>query len=625
MTPGVMFENPRGGMGSATIKVRGFASSKVGFYLDGIPIMNGYDRGTDYSHFVTQGIGGIQISKGFTSPIYGINAMGGAVNIISVKPKKELELYLRQKLIFGRHSSPDEVQQGFSIGSNQGTYYFQADVSHTNRSTYPLSNEFKGTLVQPKGDQRNAFYSNKTAKLKFGIQPNENHEYSLSYIYLRGEKEGRFPEAGGPQWRFPHYDRDIIYLLGSSYFTPDLSLNTRLYYDSSSQKRTHGLCIRADGSLSLGYNNPNNTEPRCDPTKGHFFDDDTIGAIFTLSYDLNQNSNAKFGVNVKKDHHTAESTMANTTSEDLEELTSSVFIQYAQRISVFRFIVATSYDRLDALNAYNYDSSKTPNESKEKTKIKGNFSLQGIVYYDISQAQTLHLAIGKKQNLPTMSSRYGNTIWGTYAQNTGLKPESIINYEIGYNLNFGSTNLSAALFYNDKTDMVVRTSVIGGCSNPTNGMCYKNVNADTGYTYGGEIAFEQGFFNNDALIIGANYSYIQEKAEGSAVSRAGTRITSYPNHMFNAKIAVKPISKLEFVGLSTLESPKYWAYGASYYKDPNYFTLDIKANYEIDKGFSVNVGVLNLTDRDNFTWWETPRARLHFAGRRWFAGFEYQY
>ncbi len=60
---GVMFEDPRGGMGSATIKVRGFGSSMVGFYLDGIPIMSGYNRGTDYAYFVTQGISSVQISK----------------------------------------------------------------------------------------------------------------------------------------------------------------------------------------------------------------------------------------------------------------------------------------------------------------------------------------------------------------------------------------------------------------------------------------------------------------------------------------------------------------------------------------------------------------------------------
>lgn len=66
--------------------------------------------------------------------------------------------------------------------------------------------------------------------------PNENHEYSLNFMYSRGQKDGRHPQDGGPRWRFPNYDRKMFYLLGNSFFTPDLSLNTRLYYDSLHQK-----------------------------------------------------------------------------------------------------------------------------------------------------------------------------------------------------------------------------------------------------------------------------------------------------------------------------------------------------------------------------------------------------
>ena len=87
------------------------------------------------------------------------------------------------------------------------------------------------------------------------------------------------------------------------------------------------------------------------------------------------------------------------------------------------------------------------------------------------------------------------------------------------------------------------------------------------------------------------------------------------------------MKSLEFIGLITLESLQYWWNNSiKYYKDPNYFTLDLAANYELVKGLSLNVGVTNLTDRDNYTKWASPlESRQHFAGRRWFAGFEYKY
>ncbi len=256
-------------------------------------MMSIYDKQTDFGQYVTQGIGSIQVSKGFASPVYGMNTLGGAINIISHRPQKELEVSVRQKLLFGRHSSPDEVRQGFGIGSNVGKFYFQADISRTDRSTYPLSSDFKPTIIQPKGDKINAYYRNKTAKLKAGIMPNENHEYSLIFIYQRGEKGGLYSDdGGGPWWDWTNYDKNTLYLLGNSYFTPDLSLNTRLYYDTFYNVLIGDKtkCLNADGSASsAGF---------CGVRS--IYDDNTLGLILTLGYDIYENANAKFGINTKK-------------------------------------------------------------------------------------------------------------------------------------------------------------------------------------------------------------------------------------------------------------------------------------------------------------------------------------
>ena len=63
---------------------------------------------------------------------------------------------------------------------------------------------------------------------------------------------------------------------------------------------------------------------------------------------------------------------------------------------------------------------------------------------------------------------------------------------------------------------MIKTVEVGAnyCSNPlgqtgtTGAYCNKYINVDTGYNYGGEISFEQGFFADDMLILGADYSYI---------------------------------------------------------------------------------------------------------------------
>ena len=617
LTPGVMINEAYGQRAEPAINIRGFGRGQVGLYLDGIPVMEIYSRATDYAQYATQGIDSVQISKGFTSPVYGINSLGGAINLISHRPQKELEISMRQKLIFGRHSSPDEVQQGFGIGTNQGKFYVSADVSHTNRSTYPLSGDFEGTTFQkPKDDQNNAYFNNKTAKLKVGIQPNENHEYSLNYIYQRGFKGGLMGENGGQFWKWPAYDKKTLYLLGNSFFTPDLSLNTRLYYDSFYNE------LESYNAVNTTTGKPNRTAY----SWNSIYDDDTYGGILTLSYDIVQDSNLKFGANLKRDHHLES---ANDKS-DLTELTTSIFAQYAQRISDFRFVIAGSYDRADMLNVkYKTSINNVDVIKTDKTKIKGDISVQGVIYYDMSEAQNAHFSVGKKQNMPSLADRY-STRMGSMVQNPDLKVESAINYELGYDLNLASTRVSVAAFYNDLTNMIADKPMPDGTCQDGTG-CAQTTNADTGYMYGGEIGFEQGFFTDDLLVVGANYSYIYKKAKGLSDDNtaAGSKITNYPNHMFNAKIAIKPIQRLEFVGLTTLESTRNYfdSSSQSYYKNNNYFTLDISANFELSDGLFINAGVMNVTDRDNQVFWQAHAKNnpTHLAGRRWFAGFDYKY
>lgn len=460
--------------------------------------------------------------------------------------------------------------------------------------------------------------------------PNENHEYSLNYINQKGRKGGLLASDGGRWWEWPHYDKDTVCLLGNSYFTPNISLNTRLYYDTFYNE------LNIFGNVS----NAQRPTTALSPSNVSIYDDDTLGGIITLAYDTTPNINVKFGANLKKDHHFAKDG-AGVKSVDLDELATSIFAQYAQRIPIadessFRFVFASSYDRLDTFDVYSRQDNAT-DDARAKTDIKGGFSLQGALYYDISQSSSVHFSVAKKENLPTIKDRY-TTKWGNYASNADLKPESAINYELGYDFNFNDTQFSVVGFYNDMTDMFYDSLIYENrCANyatagtgrnpkPTNS-CYQRINTDKGYTYGGEISVEQGFFDNKALIVGGNYSFTQMKTEGVAVDSFGrSKITDYPNHIFNAKIAIRPTQRLEFVGLSILESARYYtSENGSYVKNNNYFTLDFNVHYELEKGFIINAGVLNFTDRDNFLGSNLPSKASHLAGRRFVVGFDYNY
>ena len=84
----------QGGRGESTIHIRGFNSKRVGVFIDGVPIYVPYDGNFDYGRFLTTDISQIDVSKAYSSVVFGGNTMGGVVNIISKIILKHLPILL---------------------------------------------------------------------------------------------------------------------------------------------------------------------------------------------------------------------------------------------------------------------------------------------------------------------------------------------------------------------------------------------------------------------------------------------------------------------------------------------------------------------------------------------------
>lgn len=150
--------------------------------------------------------------------------------------------------------------------------------------------------------------------------------------------------------------------------------------------------------------------------------------------------------------------------------------------------MAGSYDFIEPLNIDFKDGQG--NVKDKQPELDDGYSLQGVLYYDISSAQSVHFTLCKKNNLPTLKQRY-SSLWGAQVKSPGLDIENAINYELGYDLALGSTNLSVAVFYNDMKNMFVQKTLIqtadeneakAVCAVPSKSKgkysCYQNVNAD---------------------------------------------------------------------------------------------------------------------------------------------------
>lgn len=81
--PGVAV-NQYGGLGQlATVSIRGSTSDQVPVFLDGVPLSTGAGGGVDLSRIPRAWIERIEVVRGAEGAVYGMGALGGAVNIIT--------------------------------------------------------------------------------------------------------------------------------------------------------------------------------------------------------------------------------------------------------------------------------------------------------------------------------------------------------------------------------------------------------------------------------------------------------------------------------------------------------------------------------------------------------------
>jgi outer membrane cobalamin receptor len=68
------------------IKIRGFESQRIVLLYDGIPVYEPFFNSFDLKTITADEISNIKVVKGASSVLYGPNAMGGVVNVITKRP-----------------------------------------------------------------------------------------------------------------------------------------------------------------------------------------------------------------------------------------------------------------------------------------------------------------------------------------------------------------------------------------------------------------------------------------------------------------------------------------------------------------------------------------------------------
>ena len=133
------------GGAAGTVNIRGVGSgNKVLFMIDGMPQWAGMFGHSNADTYVANGVERVEVVKGPSSLLYGSNAMGGSVNIIT-KRQKEEGFTGRARAMFGSYyTSKFNLMTGYKKDKFSAVLAGQLDRSNNNRpgSDFWLANEY---------------------------------------------------------------------------------------------------------------------------------------------------------------------------------------------------------------------------------------------------------------------------------------------------------------------------------------------------------------------------------------------------------------------------------------------------------------------------------------------------
>lgn len=161
--PGLNLVRVGGQGGQTSLFMRGTNSNHAKILLDGIDIADTStpSGATDLGKFLASDIAQVEVLRGPQSGLYGSDAIGGVVNIVTRKGEGPLSLTARAE-----GGSFDTFNQAATISGSEGQFSYRATLEHLHAGATPVT----PLNLLPPGQARNPdFFDNVTASTRLGF------------------------------------------------------------------------------------------------------------------------------------------------------------------------------------------------------------------------------------------------------------------------------------------------------------------------------------------------------------------------------------------------------------------------------------------------------------------------
>ncbi len=494
--------------------LRGSTSSQVLVLIDGKRINDSRAGGADLDTIPLNNIERIEIIKGGQSAIYGADAVGGIINIITKKPDK-LNTYLWSNLgSYGLRS--------YGLDFSERTKFISGKMSLSkisSESDFPFQNKFGEVLTR-----ENANYDKRSLYAKIVINPFESSTLDLSASHY-------YSDSGSPGY-IGYYTPNAV----KRDKTNDLTINFEHEPISTFSYRL----IAYNRMTFMRYIDPTYPYPTDDTHKNN------IKSAEFQAY-IMRNTVTPIVLGTLFTDENAESTAIENRKRQTfslyaqQELNRAIELRYLKSVSVFPAIRWDYY-------------SDFPAGISPKLGILLPFG--GIF--------TLRSNIGKSYRAPTMNDLY----WPDSAMTAGnpdLRPERSIDMDAGLQINVRRPHnrlgislfkLGATYFQSHITDGIQWTPGQGGKWTPSNFATINNRGIETE----GRIQFS--LYNNlDFVSIDCNYTFLDSK------DALGKQMMYRPRHYFGYTTYIGS-ENLWFKASGTYQGKRYYTKENTKWLDP---------------------------------------------------------
>ena len=462
------------------VQIQGIASDYILILIDGVPLVGRSAGNFDLSRLTVGNIKQIEVVKGPSSSLYGSEALGGVINIITEKPKSK-ELHGNASYRFGSFTQQD-INLDIKQRINKFRYAFFAN--RFSSEGYDLNPDVEGQTVNPF----------------------ENYTLNGRVFYDFNDKRSLFSSL-----RFYDQTQEAGFTFDDTAFegdTEEQEWNAHIRLD-------HKWNDNFDMDYELYYTNYKASERLASPISDEVlsdsdFDQKLLRPEVRGNYDFAEAGTFTAGIGFQYDE------LDRTFFDDKVSFNSQyVYAQYdVNPIENLNVILGGRFD-----NHSEYSNQFSPKLAL-RYKLTDDISLKGSVgygfkapdfrqlYFDFTNSAVgytvlgYNVAIDKLEELQALGQIL-DVVVSTDDLDNPLEAESSVGYNLGITYKKGKWNTELNLFRNDFKNLI-DTRIIARKTNGQNVFSY--VNFDEIYTTGLEV--NAGYKINKNLNINAGYQLL---------------------------------------------------------------------------------------------------------------------